>query len=195
MKRLVEALIAAGVLLAVPNLAHAAGGSIKGKVDATPAKYLEETVVYVQQASGTFAPKTLSMDQQGMKFLPHVLAATAGDTVEFLNHDNVDHNVFTPDNEAYTLGTFKQGEKRTHTFAKPGVYSQLCSVHPEMLGFIWVGQNPYHAVVSADGSYEIKDVPAGTYTLAVWNSHLKAATQSVTVVEGKPVTANFSVKR
>ena len=183
------------LLLAAPSIAHAAGGTIKGKVEAAPAKYLEETVVYVQQASGTFAPKTASMDQQGMKFLPHVLTVTAGDTVEFLNHDNVDHNVFTPDAEAYNLGTFKQGEKRTHTFAKPGVYSQLCSVHPEMLGFIWVGQNPYHAAVSADGSYEIKDVPAGTYTLAVWNSHLKAATQSVTVVEGKPVTANFSVKR
>ena len=196
MKRIVEALIAAGILLTVPNLARAAGaGTIKGKVDATPAKYLEETVVYVTQASGTFTPKTVSMDQQGMKFLPHVLTITAGDTVEFLNHDNVDHNVFTPDAEAYNLGTFKQGEKRTHTFAKPGAYSQLCSVHPEMLGFIWVGQNPYHAAVSADGSFEIKDVPVGTYTLAVWNSHLKAATQSVTVVEGKPVTANFSVKR
>jgi plastocyanin len=41
----------------------------------------------VEKARGTFAPKTHRMDQKGMKFIPHLMTVTAGDTVEFLNSD------------------------------------------------------------------------------------------------------------
>ena len=143
----------------------------------------------------TVKPKTLSMDQKNMTFIPHVLVVTKGDTVKFLNHDNVAHNVYSPDNDAYNLGTFKQNEERTHTFDQEGAYTQLCSIHPEMLGYIFVGQNPYAAPVDAKGHYAIKDVPAGTYQLEVWNPKLKAPAKSVTVAAGQTVTADLSLKR
>ena len=172
----------------------AVAGEIVGKVDATPAKYLEETVVYVEKAPGTFTPKTHKMNQKGMKFIPHLITVTAGDTVDFLNSDGVDHNVYSPDNEGYNLGMMAAGKDGKHTFDKTGAYSQLCSVHPEMLAYVFVGQNPFSAVVGKDGKYKIAGVPAGQYTVAVWNSHLKAAGASVTVGAGK-AEANFSVKR
>lgn len=185
--------LALALALASPTLAQT--GTITGKVDATPPKYLAETVVYVKQAPGTFTPKTANMDQKNLTFTPHVLVITKGDTVQFLNHDTVAHNVYSPDGEAYNLGTFKQNEVRTHTFGQEGAYSQLCSIHPEMLAYIYVNQNPYAAAVDAKGSYTIKGVPPGTYKLAVWNSHLKAPEKSVTVTAGKPVEENFSLKR
>ncbi len=172
-----------------------AGGSVTGKVDATPAKYLEETVVFLKEAPGKAAPRTASMDQKGMKFIPHVLVVTQGDSVDFLNHDGVAHNVYSPDNETYNLGSFKPEEKRTYTFKSAGAYTQLCSIHPEMLGFIFVGQNPYAAVVDKDGKFTIKDVPPGTYTVSVWNSHLKGADKKVTVTEGQAAEASFSLHR
>ncbi len=188
--------IATGVLVVVaPGVVAAAGGTIAGKVEATPAKYLGETVVYVEKAAGTHAPATANMDQKGMKFIPQVLTVTAGDTVQFLNHDKVAHNVYSPDNEGYNLGTFKPGETRSYTFKSQGMYTQLCSVHPEMLGFIFVGQNPYSAAVDPDGRFALKDVPPGTYQVAVWNSHLKAPPQSVTVAEGKTAKADFALRR
>jgi plastocyanin len=174
--------------------AWAAGGTLKGKVDATPAKYLEDTVVYLKEVPGAFAPKTASIDQKGMKFIPHILLVTVGDSVKFLNNDTVVHNVYSPDNEGYNLGSFKAGENAAHVFTKQGVYSQLCSIHPEMLAYVFVGQNPYAAVVDKSGQYEIKDVPPGTYKLAVWNPKLKAADKSVTVAAGE-TTENFSIKR
>lgn len=192
--RLVLAGVAA-IAMASAGTALAGGGTLSGKVSAMPAKYLPETVVYLKSVPGNHAPKTLDMDQKGMKFIPHVLIATAGDTVNFLNHDTVAHNVFSPDNEAYNLGTFKPGEKRSHTFASAGVYTQLCSIHPEMLGFIFVGQNPYAATVDEHGNYTIKDIPAGIYEVAVWNSHLKSAAKKVTVVDGKTAEASFSLHR
>ena len=188
-------LAAAFATLAAASGAGAEGGTIKGKVEVTPPKYLEDTVVYLKDVKGTSAPKSHAMDQRGMKFIPHILIATVGDTVKFLNHDTVVHNVYSPDNEGYNLGSFKQDEERAYTFTKPGVYSQLCSIHPEMLGYIFVGQNPYAAVVDKGGAYELKDVPPGTYKLAVWNAKLKAPDKTVTVAAGQTLTENLSVKR
>jgi plastocyanin len=185
-----------GVFLTlVPAVALAAGGTIRGKVEATPAKYLEETVVYVKEAKGPFKNRKASMDQKGMKFIPHLLTITVGDTVDFLNHDGVDHNVFSPDNAPYNLGMVKPLASGSHTFDKPGAYSQLCSIHPEMLAYIFVGQNPYQSAVDAKGTFKIEHVPAGTYQLAIWNSHLKAADQTIAVADGKTADANFSLKR
>ncbi len=182
-----------GLALASPTLAQ--GGTIKGKVDVTPAKYQEDTVVYLKEVKGSYPPRTHSLDQKGMRFVPHITIVTVGDTVDFLNHDNVVHNVYSPDGEGYNLGSFKQDEKRKYTFKKAGVYSQLCSIHPEMLGYIFVGQNPYAAAVDKKGAYEIKDVPPGTYKLAVWNAKLKAPDRTVTVAAGKVLEENLTVKR
>jgi plastocyanin len=184
---------ALGLTLSLPALAQ--GGTIKGKVDVTPAKYQQDTIVYLKEVKGTYPPKAHALDQRGMSFVPHILIVTAGDTVNFLNHDNLVHNVYSPDNEGYNLGSFKKDEKRSYTFAKPGVYTQLCSIHPEMLGYVFVGQNPYAAAVDKKGAYEIKDVPPGTYKLAVWNAKLKAPDKTVTVAAGKALDENFSVKR
>ena len=140
-------LAAAAAVVLIAGATRAEGGAIKGKVDVTPAKYLEDTIVYLKEVKGTYPPKTHPLDQKGMRFLPHIVVVTVGDTVDFLNHDTVVHNVYSPDGEGYNLGSFKQDEKRTYTFAKPGVYSQLCSIHPEMLGYVFVGQNPYAAAV------------------------------------------------
>ncbi len=188
------AVLALGLSAASSTLAQA-GGTITGKVDVTPAKYLVDTVVYLKNVPGTRPPRTEAMDQRGLKFVPHLLVITQGDTVKFLNHDNLAHNVYSPDGDAYNLGTFKQNEERTHTFDKPGTYSQLCSIHPEMLGYVFVGQNPYAAAVDAKGQYTIKNVPPGTYQLAVWNAKLKGPEKSVTVAAGKTVTENLAVKR
>jgi plastocyanin len=184
------------LLLAAAAPAAAQTGTISGKVDVTPAKYLAETVVYVVKAPGTPEAKTVNMDQKQLTFIPHILVITQGDTVKFLNHDTVAHNVYSPDGTPYNLGTFKPNEDRTHKFDEAGAYSQLCSIHPEMLGYIWVNQNPYAAAVDAKGQYTIKNVPPGSYQLAVWNAHnLKAPPKPITVAAGKTLQEDFSVKR
>ena len=194
-KNLRPALLAVACLAGASGAALAAGGTVTGKVSATPAKYLEETVVYLKGAVAARAPQTASMDQKGMKFIPHVLAVTKGDAVKFLNHDGVAHNVYSPDNEGYNLGSFKQEESRSYTFKSTGVYTQLCSIHPEMLAFIFVGDNPYSASVDREGRFTLKEVPPGTYTIAVWNSHLKAAEKTLTVTAGATSEVSLTLQR
>jgi plastocyanin len=187
--------IAALALSICSPAAFAAGGAVAGKVTADPEKYLKDSIVYLKEAPGAGAPKTVSMDQKGMEFRPHMLLITAGDSVKFLNSDGVDHNVYTPDGEAWNLGVFPKGQSRDHKFDAPGVYTLLCSIHPEMLAYIFVGQNAYAAVVKKDGSFKIEGVPPGKYQVAVWNPKLKAEDVGVAVEAGKAATADFALAR
>lgn len=179
MKVVIASLIA---LMALPLMA----GDIHGKVAAHGVRNSADAIVYVDKIAGkTFPPPTehAKIDQKNMQFTPHVLAIVAGTTVDFLNSDAVLHNVFSPDACAdhFNLGTWPQGQSKSFTFKKECFASLLCKVHSEMEGFVAVLPTPYFAVTSADGSYQIKDVPDGTYTVKVWHPKLKAATKSITV--------------
>jgi len=199
MKRFLVSILLAAGFVAGFLLVHpvAAGFSITGTVKAVGLSTNADAVVYLQQAAGTFKATLESMDQKKMQFIPHVLGVLAGSTVKFTNSDPTAHNVFSPDNEKYNLGTWPQGQSKDYVFDKctkfPCVYTQLCRVHPEMEGFIIVLQNPYFAVSDRDGKYEIKDVPPGAYTVAVWHPRLKGQPKPVTVEAGKPAVVDFTL--
>jgi plastocyanin len=166
----------------------ASAGDIEGKVSGMKGK----SVVYVDAVAGrTFpAPKDHPViDQKGLMFSPHVVAVQQGTTVDFLNSDNVAHNVFWTavgnDKKAgHNLGTWPKGEKRPFTFDKPGVVALLCNVHPDMAGYLIVSPTPYFAETDDAGSYKIKDVPDGSYTLVVWHEGAKNQSKPVTVAGG-----------
>ncbi len=121
-----------------------------------------------------------------MTFIPHVVAVQKGTTVVFHNSDSVRHNVFTPDGDKYNLGTWGQNETKAHTFNAPGVFHQLCNIHPEMGAVVMVLENPYFAVTGPDGKFKIENVPPGSYTLKAWSEKLPEATKQVTVAAGAP---------
>jgi len=181
-------------LMALPLMA----GNIHGKVVAHSVRNSADAIVYVDKIAGkTFPPPAAhaKIDQKNMQFTPHVLAVMAGTTVDFLNSDAVLHNVFSPDAcaDKFNLGTWPQGQVKSFVFKKECFASLLCKVHSEMEGFVAVLPTPYFAVTAADGSYDIKDVPDGTYTVKVWHPKLKAATKSVTV-KG-PTEASFEIAK
>jgi len=188
------------LVLAQVAMPSGAAGTITGVVKVTGSSSSADVVVYLQQAPGTFTPaKPAELNQKQMQFIPHVLPVLAGTTVRFLNDDPTPHNVFSPDNEKYNLGTWPQGQSKEYTFSKctklPCVYTQLCRVHPEMEGFVIVLQNPFFAVTSKDGHYTIQNVPPGTYTVAVWHEKGKAQPKPVTVDASKPATVDFVLGR
>jgi len=126
------------------------------------------------------------MDQKGLLFQPHILAVQVGSTVDFLNSDSVQHNVFWPSvgsnkKAGHNLGTWPKGQKRSYKFDLPGEVALLCNVHPEMSGYIIVVPTPYFAETAADGSYKIKDVPDGSYSVTVWHEGAKSQSKKVTV--------------
>ena len=197
MKRLVIQLLVAGMVVS-PALF---GGTIKGNVKARGARNGGDAVIYIESIAGkTFAPPTkhAEFNQKNLMFQPHVLAVLAGTTVDFLNSDDVMHNVFSPDKcaDKFNLGTWPKGQIRSYTFKNAGCQAVvLCNVHPEMEAWVVVTGTPYFAVSAKDGSYEIKDVPPGTYTLKIWHEKLKGKDQTITVPAKGDVTANFTITR
>jgi plastocyanin len=184
-----------GIVVALS--AAISAGTINGKVSGVSGK----SVVYVDAISGkTFPAPTQHpvMDQKGLLFSPHVMVVQQGTTVDFLNSDNVQHNVFWPsiggDKKAgHNLGTWPKGEKRSWKFDHPGVASLLCNVHPEMSGYIVVSPTPYFAETDASGGYSIKDVPDGSYSVVAWHEGAKQQSKPVTV-KGD-TTADFTLSK
>lgn len=188
-----------GTGLLVPSLG-AAGGTIAGVVK-SHGQGAVNAVVYIEHAAGTFKPpaKPPIMDQHFKKFIPHVLPVLVGTGVEYHNEDSFKHNVFSPDHGGFNLGAWGQGATKTHMYSAcpkaPYVYRQMCLIHPHMLGYVVVLQNPYFARSNDNGQYKITNVPPGKYTLAVWHEKgLKAEAESVTVDNGKTVTVNFTLR-
>ncbi|HLY72994.1 MAG TPA: plastocyanin/azurin family copper-binding protein [Planctomycetota bacterium] len=166
-------------------------GSIAGTCQHSSVKKFP-TLVFIDVMPGKEfkAPeKPTVMDQKNKEFNPRLLPILVGTSVEFINNDDFEHNVFSPDGEGYNLGNWGKGQKRSHTFNSPGVYVQLCKVHPEMVSYIVVLKTPYFAIADAEGKFKVPGVPAGTWKLKIWNERLKPkqldATYEVKVEEGK----------
>jgi len=173
-------------------------GIINGTVKAKKAKYLKDAVAYIENVPNTFEPpkEHAVIDQKNMTFIPHVLMLLKGTTVDFLNSDLVQHNVYSPDavTDNMNLGTWLKGEIRPFTFNKLGVASIRCNVHVDMLAYVIILQNPYFAKVNNDGSFSIPNVPEGKYVFKLWSERLKAQEQQVEVKAGTTATVEFELK-
>lgn len=193
--------VLAGFLLTGYLMSNALGGTITGKVKAKGAKNGGDAVIYIDKiASKTFPPPKEHpvMDQKNLMFKPHVLPVIVGTTVDFVNSDNVLHNVFSPDQctGKLNLGSWPKGQMKSFTFKEPGCTpTLLCNVHPEMEAFVVVVETPYYAVSEKDGSYTIKDVPPGKYTLKIWHQKLKGKDAQIEVTDKGEVTADFEIHK
>jgi plastocyanin len=183
------------ILATVCTVAQA--GDISGKV--TAGKGI--SVVYVEAVPGKTFPapaKPLQMDQKSLLFQPHILVAPVGATVEFLNSDKVQHNIFWPaisNNKklGHNLGTWPTGEKRAFKFEAPGIVPLLCNVHPEMSAYVIVTPTPFYAETDAAGSFKIANVPDGSYTVTGWHEGFKTQSKPVTVAGA--ATVDFTLAK
>lgn len=192
--------VAAGVVLSFAAMSQA--NEIKGKVSVQGIKSADNIAVYVDAIPDKKfdAPaEHVVIDQRKMTFAPHVAVVQQGTTVEFLNSDPVGHNVYWPSISgnkklAHNLGTWPQGQKKPFQFNDLGAASLLCNVHPEMSGYVVVVPTPYFAMTDKEGNFEIKNIPAGKYTLKTWSEEGKPTTQAVDV-SGATTSVELTVKK
>jgi plastocyanin len=195
-----KVVVVAGLVVALAGAGQA--NEIKGKVSVQGIKSAENIAVYVDviaEKKFDASKDHVVIDQRKMAFIPHVVAVQQGTTVEFLNSDPVGHNVYWPSISgnkklSHNLGTWPTGEKKPFQFNDLGVASLLCNVHPEMSGYVVVVPTPYFAVTDKDGNFEIKNVPAGKYTLKTWSEDGKPTTQAVDL-SGASATVDLTVKK
>jgi len=166
-----------------------------------PGNGLQNAFVYVKDGLGDYkftAPQTpVVLNQKGCKYTPHVFGVQVGQPVIILNSDPTLHNVHAipKANTEFNFGQSLKGMKTTRMFDKPEVMVPFrCDVHGWMASYGGVLAHPYYAVSHADGTFEIKGLPAGTYTIEVWHERLGTQTTKVTVDGKGSATANVAFK-
>jgi plastocyanin len=137
------------------------------------------------------------LDQRNETFVPHVLAITAGTTVDFPNSDPTYHNVFSLSRtKSFDLGRYAEGHSKSILFDTPGIVRVFCDIHSHMNAWILVFAHRFFAMTDDDGRYRIEGIPAGVYNVRVWNEAVGADPQSVTIERGMTsVELNFALSR
>jgi plastocyanin len=176
------------------------GETARPDIEIGPDRGIKDVFVYVKAGiSGTYPPPATAavIDQRGCTYHPHVFGVVAGQDIEILNSDPTLHNIHAlPEkNEAFNLGMPVQGMKYTKKFDKPEVMVRIkCDVHGWMSAYCGVVAHPFFAVTAADGTYTIKNLPAGTYTIEAWHEKFGTQTQQVTVGATDSKTVPFTFK-
>lgn len=163
-------------------------------------KSLGNVFVYVKDGLGSYVFDTPSepakIDQKECRYHPHVFGIRVGQPLEISNSDPTLHNIhaMARSNREFNNGQPIQGMKTTHTFTQKEVMVPFkCDVHGWMNAYVGVLDHPYFAVTDASGTFTLKSLPPGTYTVEAWHEKLGTVSQSVTVAakETKEVTFTF----
>ncbi len=158
-----------------------------------------KNVIVSLEGVGTGAPRADNaavLDQKDCRYVPHVIAITAGQPLTIHSSDDTMHNIHidASQNPPVNLGMTAAGQQKNVTFARPEIMRVKCDVHPWMSAYIGVFENPLFAISADDGSFQITGVPAGTYTLTAWHELYGEQKISVTVSDDKPATVESDIQ-
>jgi plastocyanin len=155
---------------------------------------LANVFVYVKEGlpQGTFAvpSEPVVLDQKGCRYIPHMLGIMVGQPLKITNTDTADHNVhdMPSNNPSWNESQMPTDKPILKSFPNPEMMIPVqCNQHPWMRAYINVMPHPYFAVSAADGSFQIKNLPPGEYTLAA--VHEKFGEQTMKVKVGPKETA------
>jgi len=112
------------------------------------------------------------LDNKGCAFIPHITLVRVGQPFAIKNSDPTGHNT----NAALMKnGSFNvliaEGEEKLMPLKKGESMPMpiQCNVHPFMNGYLLVRDDPYMAVSSEDGTFEIANIPAGKHEFQFWH--------------------------
>jgi plastocyanin len=168
---------------------------------------LANVFVYIKDGKTTEGQKSITsfafevpatevaLDQKGCRYIPHVLGIMAGQKLRVTNSDPTAHNVHPSpkSNKEWNQSQPAGAQPIIQSFSRPEVVVPVkCNQHPWMKANIGVLRHPLYAVSGENGTFEIKGVPPGTYTVATWHEKYGEKTQSVTVGAKETKTQDFS---
>ena len=162
-------------------------------------KTLRNVFVWIKdglpRARWTPPAEAAKLDQNGCVYEPHVLGIMEGQQLEILNSDPVNHNVHAESrvNPAWNESQPPRAEHKFKRFDSEEVlFPVTCSVHPWMRSYIGVSAHPFFAVTGNDGSFSLKGVPPGTYTIEAVHEKYGRKEGRVTLAPNGTATLDFT---
>ena len=183
-----------------PNCAkeHAAAPVSTENVVTGPENSLRWVVVYISAGDQGSTPgtETVRLDQKGCQYIPHVLVVQPNQPIDIYNDDPHSHNIhpLARVNSEWNRSQ-PQGAPPIHTtWEQPEFIPVKCNVHPWMHGWHAVLTTSHYAVSGEDGSFSLKGLPPGKYTVTAWHEQFGTQTEDVTIGANESKTVNFVFK-
>ncbi len=139
----------------------------------------------------------VTLDQQGCMYKPHVVGVMTGQNIEVRNDDPTNHNIHPMPriNQEWNESQPPKGDPKMKSFAREEVMIPVkCNVHPWMRAYIGVVSHPFYAVTGDDGTFTIKGLPPGKYTLEAWHEKYGPQDVEVTVAPKETKNVDFNYK-
>ncbi len=183
-----------------PNMGHVTGkvtvfqkklfGKLKKKKD------MSGVVVYITGFKNEAPEEVPDIVQKDKKYSPDILPVVAGQKVRFPNYDKIYHNVFSISPiKPFDLGQYKGKEPpKLVTFEKPGLVPIFCNIHPQMITYVVVLENNAYAMTDKDGTFQIGNVPPGTYNVNAWLPQAKRVSQEIVVQPGQKTEIHLEIE-
>jgi plastocyanin len=130
------------------------------------------------------------INQVHCQYVPHAIAVREGERVLVLNPEPITHNVKVSSLSGKNDANPNLPSNTATIFewkAEPFPMSVECSIHGWMKMVAMVFNHPYFAVTDDDGSFEIKNVPAGPIELVLRNPKYIERGLKITVQAGQTV--------
>ncbi len=137
----------------------------------------------------------VTIDQQACIYVPRVVGARVGQTLQVRNSDALLHNVhgLSTGSNVFNVGQPAAGVVTQFRLKQEEIMLRVsCDIHRWMTAFVGVVSHPYFATSGAGGTYAIENVPAGTYTIQTWHEQYGKLTQKVRVTAGSASAVDFT---
>jgi Carboxypeptidase regulatory-like domain len=165
---------------------------------------LKDVVVTIEDVSQgkPFELKETKLDANICQFLPFVSVVREQHPMTIFNLDPVSHDlqVYERDREHVIIMFHRPAITKTGTTGRivfTGDRREMtmqCGMHPYMQAHGLAVENPYYAVTGPDGTYEISNLPPGTYRIRAWHPVLPPHEQRITVSPDSPKDIDFTFK-
>ena len=139
----------------------------------------------------------VGLDQKGCVYTPHVIGLMVGQNLEIANSDSTNHNIHPLPklNREWNESQPPQGDKKIKQFLKEEFMVPIkCNVHPWMRVYVGVSSHPFFAITGEDGTFTIKGLPAGDYTLEAWHERYGVQEIKIKVGEKEAKSTDFIYK-
>jgi len=160
---------------------------------------LPNAFVYISKGaenlSGTAPSEPVTLTQNECEYEPHVLGIMVGQPLRVVSNDPTTHNIHIMPKAGHDFDVTQQpgSPPVSDKFSTPQIMVPVhCNIHNWMQAYIGVVTNPYYAVTGNEGTFQIKGVPAGSYTLSIWTATFGTQEREVTVRAGETASVDFT---
>ena len=134
------------------------------------------------------------LDQKDCQYVPRVVAARVGQTLEVRNDDPTEHNLHASSMAGNDFNTTQPIKSMPFEFKLKGgeILRVRCDNHTWMTAYVGIFEHPYFSVSGSDGTFTIANVPAGKQTVKAWHEVMGTQMQMVDVQAGKTTNVDFT---